>query len=114
MLIPLGKITVAAHGTPVLATTNLTNPTARLGIQSVTVQAWPANAGIVYVGYANMVRASGVGVLASLAKPSNGTTGPFDRVTFTMQSGANGINANDLFIDADTDADGALVTVTAG
>lgn len=115
MIIAGGQIKVVTPGTPIQATANLTNPTARLGAQSVTFQAAPGNAGITYIGLGPaMVRATGVGVLASLAKPSNGTTGPFDRVMFNIQAGANGFNASDFWIDADSGNDIVIVTIVAG
>jgi hypothetical protein len=76
------------------------------------VQAAAANAGIVYVGTADMVIATGVGVLAILPKPTSATTGPFPSISFSIMDAPAGINLNEIYIDGTTN-DAAYVSASS-
>ena len=103
----LGLITIAAGGTPVQITA------ADIIVKSVTFQAAPGNAGILYVGLRGMVTASGAGVLRAIPKPVSSTTGPFGDATFTTYDIPGGVNLNLLYIDGTTN-DKALVSFQRG
>ena len=101
----LGKVTVTTTGTPVRATVNQSSPTARLGVQSISVQALAGNSGTnIYVGSSSMNRSTLAGVYCIVPKGS--------LVPMTIQNAPAGINANEIFIDADTDGDAALISAT--
>jgi hypothetical protein len=116
MIKSLGRVLVAAAGTPVAATSNFTAgtpETVRVPTQSIMFQALPANAGVVYIGLKGFTK-SGVGLtgeLAILPKPVSASTGPFTSASFSIPLAPAGLNANDLYVDADTNGDGVLVTV---
>jgi hypothetical protein len=74
------------------------------------VEVAPGNAGLIYVGTADMVVSSGVGVLAVLPKPTSATTGPFPSVTFSIVNAPAGINLNEIYLDAGTSGDKAYVS----
>lgn len=100
-----GKVTVASAGTPVRATSNESVPTARVGVQSLTVFALAGNAGAnIYVGNSAMNKSTLAGVYAIVPKGSSGGA--------TINLAPAGINANEIFIDADTNGDAALVSAT--
>ena len=105
----LGKVTVASAGTLQRITANETDATARLSVHSILIQAWPTNAGKVYVcDRADAVRSTGVGVLAVLAVPATNII-PSASATITFASAA--INAAQYWVDADTSGDAVLVSV---
>ncbi len=106
----LGKVTVTTAGTIVRATNALTAPTARVGVQSVMVQALPGNTGIIYVGTSAMVVSTGVGVMAAIPKPTSALTGPFPSVSFAIVEAPAGINLNELYLDASVNGEGAYVS----
>lgn len=99
-----GKVTVAAAGTPkqVVARDD-TNSTTR--VQKVYVFALAGNSGTnIYVGAATMNKTTLADVYAIVPKNTN----------FTLDVGGgvpNGVEASDLYLDADTSADSALVSV---
>lgn len=98
-----GKITVTSAGTPVRATSNESAPTTRLGIQSFTVFAPSGNTGTnIYVGNSAMNKSTYAGVYAIIAK--GGST------SFSIINAPAGINLNEIFIDADTSNDVALIS----
>lgn len=100
----LGKIVTVHGGTPVQVST-----TAHAS-HSVRIQALPTNTGLVYVGNgSNMVKATGVGVLAILNKPPT-AFGPLDRYDAGIDGMSNGIGLTELWIDSDVDTDGVLVS----
>lgn len=113
MIQSLGYVTIAAGGTPVRATANLAVPSQRLGAQSITVQAHPSNAGVLYVGLSGLTKASGVAVLAVVPKPVSATTGPFAEVVIQLPATPNGLNAAEVYIDGTTN-DIAVVRITQG
>lgn len=103
----LGLITIAAAGTPVQITT------LDIIVKSVTFQAAPGNAGVLYVGLRGMNTGSGAGVLRAVPKPVSPTTGPFADATFSTYDIPGGMNLNLLYIDGTTN-DKALVSFQRG
>lgn len=99
----LGLVTVAAAGTPVQCSST------HLGAQTIQVTIRPANTGVIYIGMANMVKATGVGVIAVLAAPTSATTGPFASITFQGWAPA-GLDLQNLYLDAGSSGDGAYVS----
>lgn len=113
----LGRVVVAASGTPVPVTKNFTDVdtqaeitsrtiAGRMGVKSILVQADPANDALVggansfiWVGKKGMVIATGVGVIAKLAP------GQYISISDPVIQG-NTFNLADFFLDA-TDANGA-------
>lgn len=110
----LGYVTVPTPGTPVRATINNTDPTLRVGAQSITFQALPGNTGIVYVGRRDMDTSTGVGVLGLIPAPSDPTTGPFPSWAVSLPVIAAGLNVADHYIDAAEATDGVVVAYTQG
>lgn len=101
----LALVTVAAAGTPVRSTINETVPAARYGVQSFTVFALAANSGAnIYVGNSVMVKATGVGVYAIVPKGGAGSV--------IISESPAGFNMADIYLDADTNGDKALVSCT--
>lgn len=100
-----GKVTVSAAGTPVRATLNESDPTARYAVQSVTVFALAGNTGTnIYVGSSAMNKTTLAGVYAIVSKGNN--------TSATIVEAPAGIMVNELYLDADTSADAALVSAT--
>lgn len=97
----LGKVVVAAPGTPV----QLYAGAPAVRGKCVIVKALKGNAGVVYVGNAGMVKATGVKVSADL--------GPDSSATYPAHQG-NPLNPEELFLDADSAGDGVFVTVIGG
>jgi hypothetical protein len=90
-------------------------PGARIGLKSVTVQARPLNVGIVYVGLKGFSRGGTCsGLLIRLPKPVSALTGPFTAQTFTQEDVPSGFSLNDLWVDADNAGDGVLVSGVQG
>ena len=110
----LGYVTVTTAGTPVRATVNAPTPSQRLGIQSITFQVLPANAGLIYYGRAGMDKSTGVGVLGILPKPASATTGPFEEATISIPVAPAALNAADFYVDATSSGDKVLVRYTVG
>ena len=98
----LGKVTVTSGGTPVRVTANETAPAARVAVQSLTVQPIATNTGNIYVGNASMDRTTLAGVY--LIVP---TTGYFSG---SIPLSPAGLNAAEIYLDADTDGNAALVS----
>ena len=101
----LGKVTVTTAGTPVRATLNESTPTARYAVQSLSVQALAGNSGTnIYVGNSAMNKSTLAGVFAIVPKGSTASA-------VIIQAPA-GILANEIYLDADTNGDAALVSAT--
>lgn len=101
----LGKIVVAVPGTPVRATTNLTDPTANYYVHGYAIQRLKSNVGDVYVGLTSSDdRTTARYRLARLhsGEPS-----------FSAGIGIelNGTNMADVWIDADNAGDGVTIGV---
>ena len=119
MLQPLGQVVVAAGGTPVAVTQNLTaaeqaNPAS---VQSIMVQALPGNTGLIYVrtkGALGDDRTTRRYTVAILPVPVSATQGPFTTVTLSVPVIPASLALGDIYLDASVNGDGALVTVTRG
>lgn len=120
MLRALGAKTVASAGTPVAVLTDTVGLDAyRQGLlptiaSSVFAQALPGNTGYVYIGLKGMNKTTKAGVLAIIAVPTG--TDPactaLPAVNIASPGGApNMVNPNDLYIDADQNDDGALISI---
>lgn len=105
----LGKVTVTTGGTEVRATSNESSPTARLGCQSIFIQALAANTGDIYVGASGLDRTTLAGVYAIL--PAS-TASSYPSVCFELSNSPAGINANEIWIDAEVNGEGVLVSIT--
>ena len=100
-----GKVTVTTAGTPVRCTLNESTPSARMAVQSLTVFALAGNTGTnIYVGSSAMNKTTLAGVYAIVPKGANGG--------ITINLAPAGIMANEVYLDADTSADAALVSAT--
>lgn len=100
-----GKITVSSAGTPVRATVNESTPTARVGLQSFTVFALAGNTGAnIYVGSSTMNKSTYAGIYAIIPKGSS--------ASFTINLSPTGFNLADIYIDADTSGDLAVISGT--
>ena len=105
----LGLVTVVAAGTAVRITENEPIPTDRVGAHSISVQAWLANTGRLYVGdRETMNRTTGVGVLMVLAIPTANALAQFTATIVNSPAGFNSIN---LWLDADDAGDQGLVSI---
>lgn len=102
--VPLGKVTVAAAGTPVRLTNNFVSDPDHMNalVSKLNVQALTDNTGPVYLGYAGMNRTTLAGVLAIIPQGSTWTFGEFNAL--------NTIKPHDLYLDADNNGDAALVS----
>lgn len=98
-----GKVTVGVAGTPVRCTVNQTNPADGAKVQSVTVFALAGNSGAnIYLGASNMDKSSLANVYAIIPK------GTF--VSALIQQTYDAIDVKDLYVDADTSGDAALIS----
>lgn len=101
----LGKITVTSAGTPVRATANESTPTARYPVQMVRVTAPAGNTGTnIYVGASGFSKSTYAGLYGIVPK------GTYQ--DFLIALAPEGILANEIFLDADTTNDVALVSVS--
>ena len=114
MIASLGKIVVTASGTPVRATSNLSDPTARIGAQSIRFTVVPANTGLIYIGLSNMNISTGVGVLDVLPVPASATSGPFASTDLAQVVIPAGLNPADIYIDTSHSGDGVYGAYTQG
>jgi hypothetical protein len=108
-----GRITVAVSGTPVQATVNEPAQADRFSTHSVMVERDdPNDIGLVYIGTsAAMNIATLEGVIAILAVP---TTNFLPVFTVTITHMPDGVNANELWIDADVSGDSVLISAVVG
>lgn len=112
-----GQVVVTAGGTPVRATSNQSDPTKRVGLQSLTVQVRPANTGLLYIRMGNSPlddRTTRSTVLAILPAPASATSGPFASVTFSIPVAPAGLNLADIYLDASVNGDGGILSGTVG
>jgi hypothetical protein len=107
----LGKIAVGSPGTPVQITVNQSTPSSRIGCQAIMVQTLPTNTGKIYVGLAGMNKTTLAQVLAILAVPTVNTIPAYSA---TLSYAPGGLNAADLYIDADNGGEGALAVIVSG
>ncbi len=108
-----GRITVASSGTPVQATVNESAPGDRFSAHSIMVERDdPNDTGLVYIGTSSAMNiATLAGVIAILAVP---TTNFLPVFTVTITHMPDGVNANELWIDADVSTDSVLVSGVVG
>jgi hypothetical protein len=101
----LGKVVVASAGTPVRATKNEGDPAARFSVQSISVQALVGNSGTnIYVGSASLNKSTLAGCYIVIPKGS--------QAAISIDLAPEGLLANEIYIDADTTNDAALISVT--
>jgi hypothetical protein len=107
MLQSYGKVSVPTPGTPVIATTNNTVPTATVPVNAVLIEAWPTNVGKVYIGNQGMNKTTGVGVIAILAIP---TVNFIPSFSATLSFSTGGIDVSYVWLDADNAGDSVIVS----
>jgi hypothetical protein len=107
MIQALGKVTVPAAGTPVRSTANLTDPTRRYAVHGVLIQALTGNTGKVYIGTTGLNKSTLANVFAVLAIP---TTNQLPTFSAALTLAPNAITLDDLYLDADINGEGVLVT----
>jgi len=116
----LGKVTVTVGGVPERVTKNLPNPTARIDVQAIFLQALPTNSGLVYVrtrgasGSLTDDRGTLAVTMSCIPAPTSPVTGPFPSVTMSEPVIPSGFNLADLCLDVDQDGDGVLVSAVIG
>ena len=103
-LLSLGKVTVAAAGTPVRFSSVVINCNA-VYISTIAGQVGQQ----MYVGLSGLVKATLVNVLRVLQKPV-ATPATLDSFMFQSNVSAGPIDLSTLFVDADTSADAILVS----
>ena len=111
----IGPITVPAAGTPVRVTNSIAtdahglNPDpARFSCHAALFQARPSNTGKVYIGLATMSKSTLAGVAAVLAVPTANVIPSF---SMALTLSPAGIDLSDLYLDADTNGEGILLSV---
>jgi hypothetical protein len=107
----LGKVTVAAAGTPVRITNNEVDPVKSVRAHSFLIQVLPTNTGKIYIGKASMNKVTLAGVFVVLGLPSSVAIPSFSA---TLSYAPAAFELIKIFIDADVDDDGALVTFVQG
>ena len=93
-------ITQDAHGV-------LNDPT-KFSCHACLIQAWHANTGKIFIGRADMVSATGVGVSTVLAIP---TVNSIPAFSAALTLAPAGVDLSSLFLDAEVANEGVLVTV---
>lgn len=107
MQLSLGKVTIASAGTPERVTKNQTAPTAQLLSHSYLVEALGTNNGKIYIGSSTMDRSTLAGVYAILPPP---TTNVFPSFSATVAFLPLNFDMSQIYMDADTSDEGALVS----
>ena len=105
MLKSLGKVTVATAGTPVKVTPAITR------CHSILVEVLPTNTGKIYIGDSTMNKSTLVVVFAILAIP---TTNILQSFSATLSYAPDAFDASKIFLDADVNGEGALVSIIRG
>lgn len=108
MMRALGKVTVTTPGTPVPITSILPGDLTPAAVHSVLVQAVPANTGAVYLGAAGLTKATLANCYMVLATPTVNSVPSFSAVHNLL---GQGVQINDMLIDADVAGNGVIVTV---
>jgi hypothetical protein len=108
MLRALGKITVTTPGTPVSISSILPPDLTSPAVHSVMLQAIPANTGNVYIGSTALNKTTLAGVYSILAIPTANSVPSFSAVHNLF---GQGIQLNDMMIDADNAGGGVIATV---
>lgn len=99
----LGKVTVPTPGTLVRLSAN------RIPCQSIMLQPLGGNTGTIYVGGSGLTRATLADVALVLVKPAAAT--PIGSYSLSVPMAPAALDANTVFLDADTANDGVLVTL---
>ena len=105
-----GFVTTTA-GVLVRLTDNESDPTTNLDAHSIMAEALQGNTGRVYIGSADMVRATGVGVYAVIPIPTANILPTF---TATIAYAPAALLLSELFLDVDVDNEGVLVSYVVG
>jgi hypothetical protein len=108
MLRALGKVTVTTPGTPVPITAILPADLTPAAVHAVLLQALPSNTGAAYVGAAALNKATLASCYMVLATPTANSVPSFSAVHNLL---GQGVQLNDMVVDADTAGNGVLVTV---
>lgn len=108
MIVSLGPLRVTQPGSPQRVTVNLQKPLERYAVHGVLLQVLPTNAGKIYVGNSELNRATFVGLYGMLAIPTANVLPTFSAA---LTLSPNAINLTDMFIDADQNNDGVIVSV---
>lgn len=108
MIQSLGPLRVALAGVPQRVTLNLPQPLERFTVHGVLLQVLPTNAGRIYVGTSALNRATFENLYGMLAVPTANVLPTFSAA---LTLSPNAILLTDMFIDADQNNDGVIVTV---
>lgn len=100
----LGRVNITSGGT--IQALNAVN-TAKARVQWLRIQAAVGNTGVVYVGMANMVKATGVGVLGVVGIPP--ATGALPAFEINQDAAPGGADLSQIYIDGTTN-EGVYVT----
>ena len=98
-----GSTTVPSAGTPA----PLISSQIRTACHAFMVEALPTNVGNIYIGLSNMNKATMVGVVAVLAKPTANTIPSFSS---TVSYAPSALDLAQIFIDADSSGDGVVAS----
>ena len=101
----LGKTVVPVAGVPVaVAVPAIINPPT---VHAFLVEVLAGNTGNVYVGTSDLVKSTLVGVLVVLPVPTANQLATF---SVSITSAGNALALTDLYIDADVNGDGVLIS----
>jgi len=104
MFVPLGKIVVVSGGTPVRITSNLSDPSAVLKVHSLVIQWVSSNSDDMYVSLSSVDNRATLSECLGILNSSTPVWGA--GIAYEV----NGINAADLYLDAASDGDAAIVS----
>lgn len=110
MLTALGKVTITNNDGAHLKrlTDNLAIPAGMFLCHSVMVEVWPTNSGKIYIcDRSNANKTTGYGVVAILGVP---TVNSIPTFTDTVTGAIAAINLEMLWLDAENNNDGVIVT----
>src|SRR5688572_2034895 len=112
---PYGSRVVAAAGTPVPLFTVAELPRAAAGVwparvSRIYIEALNSNTGFIYLGVSTLNKATGAGVIATLAAPAGGPAVFYFNFE-QLAPGANNYRLQDYWIDAAVNGEGVLRTV---
>jgi hypothetical protein len=102
-----GKITVTTAGVPVQVSAT------RTAAQTIVFQQLEANTGKIWIcDRANAVKATGVGILATIPAPtlSGGVATSLPYAAVTIPNSPGGLNLSEFWIDTDNDSESCIVS----
>ena len=103
----LGRLQITA-GTPLRVTNNEPTPTDRYQCHAIMIEAWPTNAGKVWIFDREAGnKTTGEGVVAILAPPA---TNIFPTFTVGFSGFANPIDASLYWVDVDNTGEGVVIS----